>query len=162
MRVNNKYRDKDLEFNKKAHNFYIHYYYYCYKRIEFYFIRKGCKLKSKRLMLELKSIVKKATKVTYFVVFFFCFFNLYPVIGLRPLRLGGQKKEIPVLLSLRKRVFLVRKLLLKNVLKKKTLDLKILSDIIINTFYMKGRAVNELMESYKVGATNNYLLHLIK
>lgn len=161
MKVSRK-GDKSLIYKKGAHNFYIYYYYYNYKRLECYLIRKGNKLKSKMVMSNLRYLVKKEVNLSYFIIFFFCFFNLYPVIGLRNIRLGGAKKEIPITLSFKRRVFLVRKKLLKGIIIKNHINIKSLVDIIVKTFYMKGNAVNELMEDYNTGVTNSYLLHLVK
>jgi len=125
-------------------------------------VRRGNKLKSKKIMLNLRFLVKKISKLSYFFVFFFCFFNLYPVIGLRDLRLGGSKKEIPIVLSLKRRIYLVRKRLLKGVIAKNHINLNKLADLIVKSFYMKGDAVQDLMSDYDKGIRNSYLLSLLK
>jgi ribosomal protein S7 len=160
--MKDKKRDKNLIYLPYIYNFYLYYYYYNYRRLEGFLIRRGNKLKSKLIMLKLRGLVKKEARASYFVVFFFCFFNIYPVIGLRSVRLGGSKKEIPMVLTLKRRVFLVRRLLLKGVLNKKSINLNLLANVIVSTFKMKGRAVSELMDSYNTGVTNSYLLQLIK
>jgi ribosomal protein S7 len=127
------------------------------------FIKKGKKFKALKLYKHLKEIIKLNTKKRKEVSFIFLLsmLNSMPKVSFKEIRLGSQKKDLPMPINEKKQVLVCVETLLKICKNKKKLELEKLADCIISSYKNKGIVIRNKNLKYKKAIINKMLLSII-
>lgn len=138
--------------------------YYIYiKTLVGKFLKKGNKFKALKLFKCLKEIIKLNTKKKKEVSFIFLIsmLNSMPKVSFKEIRLGSQKKDLPMPINERKQVLVSVETLLKMCRNKKKLELEKLADCIISSYKNKGIVIRNKRLRYRKAIINKMLLSII-
>lgn len=126
-------------------------------------IKKGNKFKAIKLFNKLKEAIKlnseKKKEVSY--IFLLSMLNSMPKVSFKEIRLGSQKKDLPMPISERKQVLVCVDILLKFCRIKKNLNINKLAELIISSYKNKGIMIKNKNFKYKKAMANRMLLSII-
>jgi ribosomal protein S7 len=125
-------------------------------------IKKGKKYKALKLYKFLKENIKLNTKKRKEVSFIFLLsmLNCMPRVSFKEIRLGSQKKDVPMPINEKKQVLVCVDTLLKASKNKKKIELNKLIDYIISSCYNKGIIIRNKKLKYKKAIINKMLLNI--
>lgn len=127
-------------------------------------IKKGHKFKAYKIFKNIKEDIKKQInkEKEISIIFFFAMLNSMPKVSFKEIRLGSQKKEIPISISERKQVLVSVETLLKFSKKNKKLELDKLIECIISSYQNKGIIIRNKKFKYRKAIVNKMLLNIFK
>jgi len=124
--------------------------------------KKGNKFKALRLYNKIKENIKlqtnKNTKVS--LIFFFAMSNSMPKVSFKEIRLGSQRKDIPMPIDKKKQVLVAVETLLQSCRQNKKLELNKLIECIISSYKNKGLIINKKRIKYRKAIENKILLKI--
>jgi ribosomal protein S7 len=125
-------------------------------------IKKGKKYKALKIYKLLKENIKLNTKKRKEVSFIFLLsmLNCMPRVSFKEIRLGSQKKDVPMPINEKKQVLVSVDTLLKASRNKKKIELDKLIDYIISSCYNKGIIIRNKKLKYKKAIINKMLLNI--
>jgi ribosomal protein S7 len=127
-------------------------------------IKKGHKFKAYKIFKNIKENIKvqinKEREISF--IFFLAMLNSMPKVSFKEIRLGSQKKEIPISISERKQVLVSVETLLKFSRKNKKLELDKLIECIISSYQNKGIIIRNKKFKYRKAIVNKMLLNVFK
>jgi ribosomal protein S7 len=125
-------------------------------------IKKGKKNKAFFLLKKIKENIKFNTKKEIKVPLVFLLSMLYsmPKVSFKEIRLGSQKKDLPMPINERKQVLVCVDTLLKLSKNKKKLELDRLVDYVISAYYNKGIIIRNKKLKYRKAIMNKMLLNI--
>jgi ribosomal protein S7 len=125
-------------------------------------IKKGKKCKALIFYKNLKENIKLNTKKKREVPFIFLLsmLNSMPKVAFKEIRLGSQKKDVPMPISERKQVLVCIDTLLKISRKKKKLEFNKLIECIISSYYNEGIIIRNKKLKYRKAFANKMLLNI--
>jgi ribosomal protein S7 len=125
-------------------------------------IKKGNKIKALSLYKSLKENIKLETKKKKEVSFIFLvsMLNSIPKVSFKEIRLGSQKKDLPMPISKKKQVLTCVDILLKLSKRKKTVEFENLMNNIISSYFNKGIIIRNKKLKYKKAIMNKMLLNM--
>jgi ribosomal protein S7 len=126
------------------------------------FIKKGNKFRALNLYKKLKEIIKYNTgkKRKNSFIFLLAMLNSMSKISLKEIRLGSQKKEIPMPINKKKQIISAVEILIKSSMVDNKLDFNRLAINIISSFNNKGIIIKKKKLKYKKGLENKILLNI--
>jgi len=123
-------------------------------------IKKGKKYKALKLYKNLKENIKLNTKKKVSSIFLLSMLNSMPKVAFKEIRLGSQKKDLPMAINEKKQVLVCVDTLLKASKKKKKVELNKLMDYIILSCYNKGIIIRNKKLKYRKAIINKMLLNI--
>ena len=125
-------------------------------------IKKGKKIKALFLFKILKENIKLETKKKKEISFIFLvsILNSMPKVSFKEIRLGSQKKELPMPISKRKQALVCSDIFLKFSKKKKAIQFDILMNNIILAYKNEGIIIRNKKLKYKKAIMNKMLLNI--
>jgi ribosomal protein S7 len=128
------------------------------------FIKKGNKFRALNLYKKLKEIIKYNTgkKRKNSFIFLLAMLNSMSKISLKEIRLGSQKKEIPMPINKKKQIISAVEILIKSSTVDNKLDFNRLAINIISSFNNKGIIIKKKKLKYKKGLENKILLNIFR
>jgi ribosomal protein S7 len=144
-----------------SHSFNELYYLYI-KTLVGKFIKRGNKFKALRLFNILKENIKLETKKKKEVPFIFLLSMLHsmPKVSFKEIRLGSQKKDLPMPIGKKKQVLVCVDNFIKISKNKKKLEFKKLIDYIISSYQNKGIIIRNKKLKYRKALMNKMLLNI--
>jgi ribosomal protein S7 len=126
-------------------------------------LKKGKKNKAlkfyKLLKEQIKLNIRKKKKEVSFV-FLLSMLNSMPRVSFKEIRLGSQKKDVPMPINEKKQVLVCVDTLLKASKNKKKVELNKLTDYIISSCYNKGIIIRNKKLKYRKAIINKMLLNM--
>jgi ribosomal protein S7 len=123
-------------------------------------IKKGNRFTALRLYKKLREEIKlqtnKQKKIPF--IFFSAMYNSMPKVSFKEIRLGSQKKDIPMPINKKKQVLVAVEALLKISRRNKKLELNKLVECIISSYKNKGIIIRKKRIKYKKAIENKILL----
>jgi ribosomal protein S7 len=128
------------------------------------FIKRGNKFRALKLYKKLKEIIKFNTekKRKNSFIFLLSMLNSISKISLKEIRLGSQKKEIPMPINKKKQVLSVVNTLMRSSTVDDKLNFNRLAINIISSFKNKGTVIKQKKLIYKKGLENKILLNIFR
>ena len=127
-------------------------------------IKKGHKFKVYKIFKNIKENIKiqmnKEKEISF--IFFLAMLNSMPKVSFKEIRLGSQKKEIPISISERKQVLVGVETLLKFSKRNKKLEFNKLVECIISSYQNKGIIIRNKKFKYRKAIVNKMLLNISK
>jgi len=127
-------------------------------------IKKGNRFTALRLYKKLREEIKlqtnKQKKIPF--IFFSAMYNSMPKVSFKEIRLGSQKKDIPMPINKKKQVLVAVEALLKISRRNKKLELNKLVDCIISSYKNKGIIIKNKQMKYRKAIINKMLLNVYK
>jgi ribosomal protein S7 len=128
-------------------------------------IKKGKKNKALKLYKILReyiklNIKKNKKKKDLPFIFLLSMLNSMPRVSFKEIRLGSQKKEVPMPINEKKQVLVCVDTLLKASRNKKKIELNRLADYILTSCYNKGVIIRNKKLKYKKAIINKMLLSI--
>lgn len=125
-------------------------------------IKKGKKFKAIYLFKKLKENIKMNTKKKKEVSFIFLIsmLNSMPKVSFKEIRLGSQKKDLPIIINEKKQVLFSVETFLKFSKNKKKLDFNKLIEFIIMSYRNKGVIIRNKKLKYRKAISNKMLLNI--
>jgi ribosomal protein S7 len=125
-------------------------------------IKKGNKIKALNLYKILKENIKLETKKKKEISFIFLvsMLNSMPKVSFKEIRLGSQKKDLPMPINKKKQVLNCVDTLLKFSKKKKKVEFEILMNNIISSYFNKGIIIRNKKLKYRKAIMNKMLLNM--
>ena len=125
-------------------------------------IKKGKKEKALKIFNNIKENIKldmnKKTSIP--LVFLLSMLNSMPKLSFKEMRLGSQKKDIPIPISESKQVLICVDSLLKFSKKKKKLEIDRLTSYIISSFKNEGVLIKNKQLTYRKAIINRTFLNV--
>jgi len=125
-------------------------------------IKKGKKCRAihfyKRLKENIKINTKKKREVSF--IFLISMLNSMPKVSFKEIRLGSQKKDLPIIINEKKQVLFSVETFLKFSKNKKKLELNKLVDFIIMSYQNKGVIIRNKKLKYRKAISNKMLLNI--
>ena len=125
-------------------------------------IKKGNRFNALRLYKKIRENIKlqtnKQTKIS--LIFFLAMFNSMPKVSFKEIRLGSQKKDIPMPITRKKQILVAVETLLKISRRNKKLELNKLINCIILSYKNKGIIIKKKRIKYKKAIENKILLKI--
>jgi ribosomal protein S7 len=137
--------------------------YYLYiKTLSGKLIKKGKKHKALKIFKNIKENIKLDTKkeLNVSLIFLSSMLNSMPKVSFKEIRLGSQKKEIPMPISEVKQVLVSVDSILKFSKNKKKLELDRLVNFIISSYRNDGIMIRHKKLKYKKAIINKMLLNI--
>jgi ribosomal protein S7 len=127
-------------------------------------IKKGKKnkaLKFYKILREyIKLNIKKKRKKEVSFIFLLSMLNSMPRVSFKEIRLGSQKKDVPMPINEKKQVLVCVDTLLKASKNKKKIELSKLTDYIITSSYNDGIIIRNKKLKYRKAIINKMLLNI--
>src|ERR1700753_2820746 len=125
-------------------------------------IKKGKKNKALKFYNLLKENIKLNTKKKKEVCFIFLLsmLNSMPKVSFKEIRLGSQKKDLPMPIDEKKQLLVCVDTLLKISKKKKTEDCNKLVECIVSSYFNKGILIKNKKSKYRKALANKMLLNI--
>ena len=125
-------------------------------------IKKGKKDKALKFFKNLKENIKLNTEKKKEVSFIFLLsmLNSMPKVSFKEIRLGSQKKDLPMPIDEKKQILVCVDILLKICKKKKTPDINRLMECIISSYFNKGILIRNKKLKYRKAMENKILLNM--
>jgi ribosomal protein S7 len=126
------------------------------------FIKKGKKEKALKFYNNIKEKIKldMNKKKSIPLVFLLSMLNSMPKLSFKEMRLGSQKKDIPISISEDKQVLICVDTLLKLSKKKKKLEIDKLTNYIISSYKNEGIVIRNKKLTYKKAIINRTFLNV--
>jgi ribosomal protein S7 len=152
---------KRFSINIKSYN---KFYYLFIKVLLGKLIKKGKRFKALKLYKNLKEKIKLNSnkKKNIFFIFVLSMLRSRSKVSFKEIRLGSQKKELPMPVEERKQILVVVEYLLKFSKNGKKLDLNKLAELIITSYRGRGRMIGFKRFKYKKAIENRALLNILK
>lgn len=152
--------------NKKYLSKYDYYSFFWYQYHKLFFrslIFRGNKLWAFKFLSELKYNLKVRELVDPFWVFLVAVMKISPEVLLFPKKRGGGLQWIPLPISLKKQYTFTIKWVIKLLKDKfRTLNINIVSDILINAIYDKGFAIEKKESVHAIADLNRHLVRFFR
>lgn len=143
-------------------DYYNKLYYLYIKTLVGKLIKKGKKFKALKFYNNLRENMKLETKKNKKIsfVFLLCMLNSMPKVAFKEIRLGSQKKDLPIPIGEKKQVLVSVETLLKMSKKKKKIEFNKLLDCIISSYQNKGILIRNKKFKYRKALMNKMLLNI--
>lgn len=127
------------------------------------FIKKGNKFKAIKLFNKLKENIKLKSGKSEIVPYILLLSMLHcmPKVSFKEIRLGSQKKDLPMPINERKQVLVCVDILLKMCRMKKSVEINKLTELIISSYKNKGIMIRHKNSKYRKAIANRMLLSII-
>jgi ribosomal protein S7 len=144
-------------------NHYWYLFYSYYSTLFGSFIFRGGKLRAFNFLVRIREGIKIKECVDWNLVFLVSMLNITPKVDLFLLRMGGGNKKVPLPISESKQISLAVKLL-KSLSKsnKRTVNVDIMVNLISESLYNKGDAVQKNLDAHSLAILNRYLIRYFK
>ena len=128
------------------------------------FIKKCNRFIALKIYKNIKENIKLQTnkKKEISFIFFFAMLNSMPKVAFKEIRLGSQKKDIPISISEKKQVLISVETLLKTSKIKKKVEFNKLVECIISSYKNKGIIIKNKQMKYRKAIINKMLLNVYK
>lgn len=125
-------------------------------------IKKGKRFTALKIFKKIKENIKLQTnkKKKNSFIFFQAMFNSMPKVSFKEIRLGSQRKDVPIPIDKKKQVLVAVETLLDFCKKNKKLELNRLIECIILSYKNKGIIIRKKKIKYKKAIENKILLKI--
>jgi ribosomal protein S7 len=126
-------------------------------------IKKGKREKALKFFKKLKENIKINTgkKKEISFIFLLSMLNSMPKVSFKEIRLGSQKKDLPMPIDEKKQILVCVDILLKICKRKKTPDCNKLVECIISSYFNKGILIRNKKLKYRKAMENKMLLNIL-